>query len=101
VQLGPQSTFVYVVKKDQTVELRNVKAGAKEGSQTAIDEGINPGDIVVTDGVDKLVQGTKVVAHEADANGGATTKPAHGSSSRPARSHSATRPAAEDGGQAQ
>lgn len=94
VQLGPQSTFVYVVKKDQTVELRTVKAGAKEGSQTAIEDGISPGELVVTDGVDKLTQGTKVLLHMADANGNATTQPAHGATSRPSRHGSTTRPAA-------
>ena len=58
--------------------------------------------IVVTDGVDKLTQGTKVLVHLAAANGNAATQPAHGASSRPARPGSTTRPAvaATDSGEA-
>ncbi len=60
VQLGPESSFVYVVKPDETVELRVVKPGATEGDTTVIEDGLQPGELVVTDGVDKLQPGTKV-----------------------------------------
>jgi membrane fusion protein, multidrug efflux system len=62
IQHSPQSAFVYVVKADQTVEVRNVEVKLTEGNETAIAKGINPGEIVVTDGVDKLQPGTKVIA---------------------------------------
>lgn len=94
VQLGPQSTFVYVVKPDNTVELRTIEQGPKEGAETTITKGLQPGETVVTDGVDKLVQGTKVIPRKAGAEpGGATTRPA-GASTRPARGN---RPAAQTG----
>lgn len=76
VQMGPQSTFVYVVKPDKTVELRNVKLGPREGAQQVIDDGLKPGEQVVTDGVDKLIPGTKVTARPpAGTAKGATTRP--------------------------
>jgi multidrug efflux system membrane fusion protein len=77
IQLGPQNQFVYVAKPDNTVSLRTVKVGAKEGGETVVEEGVAPGELVVTDGVDKLVEGAKVTTHLAD-DTGATTRPAHG-----------------------
>src|SRR5438552_16392806 len=54
VQRGPQGTFVYVVKADQTVEVRQVTLGPTEGNDAAVEAGLTPGELVVTDGVDKL-----------------------------------------------
>lgn len=62
IQRSPQSTFVYVVKNDTTAEVRNVTVGLTEGDDTSIEEGLQPGDVVVVDGIDKLQQGTKVSA---------------------------------------
>jgi multidrug efflux system membrane fusion protein len=61
IQRSPQSTFVYVVKPDKSVEMRNVDVRLTEGEDTAIKSGVSVGEVVVTDGVDKLQQGTKVV----------------------------------------
>ena len=61
IQRSPQSTFVYVVKPDNSVEMRNVEVRLTDGEDTAIKSGISAGEVVVTDGVDKLQQGTKVV----------------------------------------
>jgi multidrug efflux system membrane fusion protein len=66
------------------VELQNVVAGHQEGDQIVVESGVEPGDIVVTDGVDKLQQGTKVtVSMQRPA---ATSRPAggRGPTSRPA-----------------
>jgi multidrug efflux system membrane fusion protein len=60
VQRSPQSAFVYIVKEDQTVEMRNIVAGPVEGDDAVIEKGVEPGEVVVIDGVDKLQQGTKV-----------------------------------------
>jgi multidrug efflux system membrane fusion protein len=62
IQHSPQSSFVYVVKGDQTVEMRNVVPGPVEGDEASVDSGLQAGDVVVVDGVDKLQQGTKVEA---------------------------------------
>jgi multidrug efflux system membrane fusion protein len=60
LQRSPQSTFVYVVKPDSTVDMRNVEVQLTQGDDTTIGKGIAPGETVVTDGVDKLQPGMKV-----------------------------------------
>ena len=83
VQRGPQSTFVYVVKADGAIELRDVQVGPEEGGGTSITTGVTPGETVVTDGVDKLQPGTKVVVqHELTSS---TSLPTTSSTTRPAK----------------
>jgi len=60
VQQGPQGTYVYIVKPDQTAELRPVKVGRTSGEETIITDGITNGETVVTDGHLRLVPGSKV-----------------------------------------
>jgi multidrug efflux system membrane fusion protein len=60
IQHGPTSTFVFVVKPDRTVEMRQVTVGATENDQIVVEKGLSPGDVVVTKGTDKLQNGTKV-----------------------------------------
>ncbi len=57
---GPQGTFVYAVKPDNTVEARTVTVALAQGDTTAITSGLSVGDTVVTDGQDKLDSGSKV-----------------------------------------
>jgi len=57
---GPQGTFVYTVKPDNTVEARPVTVSLIQGNLTAMASGLTPGDIVVTDGQDKLQTGSKI-----------------------------------------
>jgi len=63
IQRNSQSTYVYLVKPDSTVTVRQIGLGTTEGDQTEITSGLKPGDAVVMTGVDKLVEGSKVVAH--------------------------------------
>jgi RND family efflux transporter MFP subunit len=51
---------VAVVGPDNKVAIRNVKAGARVGSQWVIDEGLKPGERVVVDGVQKVREGQVV-----------------------------------------
>lgn len=60
IQRSPQSTFVFVIKPDSTVDMRNVEVQMTQGDETAIRKGIAPAETVVTDGVDKLQPGSKV-----------------------------------------
>lgn len=62
IQRSPSATFVYVVREDQTVEMRNIVPGPAEGDNSSVESGLRPGEIVVIDGVDKLQQGSKVEA---------------------------------------
>jgi membrane fusion protein, multidrug efflux system len=60
VQRGAQGMFVYVVQPDKTVALRTVKLGPADGQRQAIAEGVRPGEVVVTDGTDRLRPGSPV-----------------------------------------
>jgi len=64
IQRGPRFSFVYVVQADQTVELRPVELGPVEGGETSITTGLVLGEIVVTEGLDKLQPGGKVILRE-------------------------------------
>ena len=60
VQNTQQGTSVYVVQADKTVKLVKIKAGQTSGDYTAVDEGVQVGDMVVTDGQLQLSPGSKV-----------------------------------------
>jgi multidrug efflux system membrane fusion protein len=60
IQRGPQGTFVYVVKPDETVDVRPVSIGPTAGADVAVESGVSADEVVVTDGVDKLRAGSAV-----------------------------------------
>ncbi len=60
VQTGQQGTYVFVVKPDQTVDLRSVVVERTSGEQSVIKSGLKPGETVVTDGQLRLNPGTRV-----------------------------------------
>ena len=60
VQAGQQGTFVFVVKKDQTVELRPVVVARTRGDESVMKSGVKTGETVVTDGQIRLVPGSRV-----------------------------------------
>jgi multidrug efflux system membrane fusion protein len=60
IQRGPQGTYVFGVKPDKTAEMRPVTVTFSEGNYAAISKGVSAGDMVVTDGQDKLQSGTHV-----------------------------------------
>lgn len=62
VQVGQDKSFVYVVKADGTAEMRTVKTGTTIESMTVIEDGLKPGEQVVTDGQLRIVPGAKVQA---------------------------------------
>lgn len=57
---GPQGTYVFGVGSDDTVKIHNVTLAETTGGITGITEGLEAGDVVVTDGQDKLQEGSKV-----------------------------------------
>lgn len=61
VQSGAPGSYVYVVQPDDTVHVQTVTTGPTDGTNTVITKGVAPGDVVVTDGVDRLSEGAKVV----------------------------------------
>jgi multidrug efflux system membrane fusion protein len=62
VQVGQNGPYVFVVKSDMTLELRQVTPGQRQdGDLTVIKKGLKPGETVVTAGQLQLAPGTKVV----------------------------------------
>ena len=60
IQRTSNTVFVYLVKPDSTVTVRNITTGTAEGEATEITSGLAPGDAVVMIGADKLQEGSKV-----------------------------------------
>jgi membrane fusion protein, multidrug efflux system len=60
IQRSSQGSFVYVIQQDQTVAMRLVKVGNTQGELSSLDSGVQPGELVVVDGMDKLRAGSRV-----------------------------------------
>ncbi len=60
VQQGSAGAFVFLVQDDNTIAVRQVKLGAINSGMVAVNEGLKPGDRVVTEGTDRLRAGAKV-----------------------------------------
>jgi len=89
VQRGPQGTYAYVIKPDNTAEMRAIKVAQTENNQTVVDDGLKPGEDVVVDGQYKLQPGAHVemtspAAQTADQNSPA--KPQRNKSPKPTKS---------------
>jgi membrane fusion protein, multidrug efflux system len=62
IQRNNQQTYVWFVKPDSTVTVRQITLGTTEGDQSEVTSGLSPGDTVVMTGVDRLQEGSKVNA---------------------------------------
>jgi multidrug efflux system membrane fusion protein len=60
VQRGPQGPFVYAVKADHTAVVRPVELGEIQSGEVSIKSGLSEGELVVTDGAERLRDGAKV-----------------------------------------
>ncbi|MBV9489557.1 MAG: MdtA/MuxA family multidrug efflux RND transporter periplasmic adaptor subunit [Verrucomicrobia bacterium] len=60
IQLGAPGSYVYVVNADVTVSVRVIKPGPIDGERAAVLSGLEVGETVVNDGVDRLYDGAKV-----------------------------------------
>jgi len=66
VQRGPQGTYAFVIKPDQTVEMRPIAVDQVQDGVALIAEGLKPGEHVVVDGQYRLQPGSKVAPSERD-----------------------------------
>jgi membrane fusion protein, multidrug efflux system len=80
---GPQGTFVYAVNSDKKAESRQVTVALTQGNTTIISSGLNPGDVVVTDGQDKLQNGSSIAPRQGGPTAGPGSAPANGPESAP------------------
>jgi multidrug efflux system membrane fusion protein len=69
IQRGPQGTYVYLAKNDNTAELRPVQVAYMTGTVAAIGNGLKPDEVVITDGQDKLQTGSKIEVRAANPQG--------------------------------
>ncbi len=69
VQRGPEGAFAFVIKDDQTVEIRPVKVGQIEQGEALIEDGLRPGERVVVDGQYKLQKGSRIKTAESSGPG--------------------------------
>jgi multidrug efflux system membrane fusion protein len=60
VQAGQQGSYVFVVKPDSTVELRQVTVARTQDNETIIKQGLKAGETVVTDGQLRLTSGSRI-----------------------------------------
>ena len=95
---GPGGDFVYVVAEDKTVTLRNVTRGEAGVDFVAVTTGLALGEQVVTEGGDRLKEGSKVqtsVDRPAGAGSGASAPGRRASGARGERGErAASRPGA-------
>lgn len=64
VQIGQKGTYAFVLKDDNTVEIVPVKIGERVENSYIIEEGLQPGMKVITEGQLNLRAGTKVYIPE-------------------------------------
>ncbi len=60
IQRNTNDTYVFFIKPDNSVTIRNITVGTTEGDQSEILSGLVAGAKVVMTGVDKLQEGSKV-----------------------------------------
>ena len=61
VQFGARGTYVYIVDGEKKAQVRDVVLGPVEGTEQAVLKGLEPGDAVVLEGLDRLREGSEVV----------------------------------------
>ncbi|MGH9401070.1 MAG: MdtA/MuxA family multidrug efflux RND transporter periplasmic adaptor subunit [Terriglobia bacterium] len=72
LQSGSQGNYVFVVQPDNTVALEPVQTALTQGNSVVISSGVKAGDTVVTDGQDKLRNGSHVTAQTTHSAGART-----------------------------
>jgi multidrug efflux system membrane fusion protein len=104
IQRGPQGTYIYAVAKDPAgkdtvAKISPVTIAQTTGNTVGLSAGLNPGDLVVIDGQDKLQDGTKInpspsPGTNGPARGSASPAPAQGApqTGSPAKGHAGGSP---------
>lgn len=60
IQFGNNGRFVWRILDDDTVEIQPIEIVSSDGTVSMLQSGLNPGDWVVVEGVDRLRSGSKV-----------------------------------------
>jgi membrane fusion protein, multidrug efflux system len=80
---GPQGTYVFAVGSDSTVKIHIVSLVETNGNITGVSSGLAAGDVVVTDGQDKLQDGSKVEPRQSSVPAAADRKSSTTSANSP------------------
>jgi membrane fusion protein (multidrug efflux system) len=64
LQLDQSGLFVLVVDKDHKVQVRRVEKGQPVGASISVTKGLEPGDLVITEGIQRVRPGQVVQASE-------------------------------------
>jgi len=75
LQRDNQGPIVYAVKDDSTVAVRRVKPGPSDGELMSIESGLQAGERVIVDGVDRIREGAKVEVVEPGVTPGTRQRP--------------------------
>ena len=92
VQRGPNGTFVYVLKDDNSAAMRPITVAKQDETQTVVASGLQPPERVVTTGFARLNDGSKVSIASAD---GAPAAGAQGARPRSGQRPAGARPNAQ------
>ena len=60
IQQSPRGSFVYVVRPDRTVGIRQVGVGVTDGDDVSIEQGLQVGEQVVVEGAERLRDGAAI-----------------------------------------
>ena len=74
-QISQNGPFVYVVKPDNTADLRLVTLGQRQGDSIVVSQGVAPGENVIVAGQMTIAANSKVRVDTGDANPAAGTQP--------------------------
>jgi membrane fusion protein, multidrug efflux system len=81
IQTGAQGSFVYLVGRDNKVEVRPIQVDFAEGNISVIRQGLTDGDQVVVDGAEKLQSGAEVTPHKSSVLPNPNANPGTGTNS--------------------
>ena len=65
IQQSPRGSFVYVVRPDRTVGVRQVGVGVTDGDDVSIEQGLQVGEQVVVEGAERLRDGAAIALRNA------------------------------------
>ena len=99
IQRGPQGTYVYLVGQGNVVSIRPITIAQTTGDTAGLSSGLKQGDVIVTDGQDKLQDGSKIVPSTAPAGNSASDATAPGAT--PQQNSASQGKAAHAGGKKQ
>lgn len=60
LQMGNEGSFVWVVNSENKVSKKSISVGVQDSEKVVVTAGLEAGENVVTDGIDRLTEGAKV-----------------------------------------